>query len=95
MAHSRWEITPSPTLNCDSGGEGKSSGICVQFRAKAQNVLGQFDLIAVSSQLVYQALNCSTNSGHWTVQRASINPNSDHKKLPRSQDIKPSVGPEA
>jgi hypothetical protein len=95
MAHSRWEVALGPTLNCDSGGEGKSSGICVQFGSKAENVLGQFNLIATTSQLADQALNCSTNSGHRTMERASIDPNSDHEKPTRSPDIKPSVGPEA
>jgi hypothetical protein len=67
----------------------------MQLGAKAQNVLGQFNLIAVTSQLVYQALNCPTNSRHRTMEWASIDPDFDHEKPTRSPDIKPSVDAKA
>jgi hypothetical protein len=95
MALNRGEVSMTPTLDRDSGWKGEASGIRVQLGTKAEHIFGEFDLVIMPTQLVYQVLNCSADTGHRTVQRASINPNSDHKKLPRSQDIKPSVGPEA
>jgi hypothetical protein len=95
MALNRGEVSMTPTLDRDSGWKGEASGIRVQLGTKAEHIFGEFDFVIMPTQLVYQVLNCSADTGHWTVQRASINPNSDHKKLPRSQDIKPSVGPEA
>jgi hypothetical protein len=67
----------------------------VQLSAKAQNVFSQFDLVNALAQLVHQALNCSTNSGHRTMEWACIYPNFDHEKPRTLQDIKPSVGPQA
>jgi hypothetical protein len=95
MSLNRGEISTTPALDSDSGWKGESSGICVQLGTKAQHIFGEFDIVNTPTQLVYQVLYCSADTGHWAVQRSSINPNSDHKKLPRSQDIKPSVGPEA
>ena len=95
MAHDRRKVALTPTFDRDSGRKGESSRVRVQLGTKAQNVLGQFDLIAMASQLVYQALDRTPNAGHRTMERASIDPNSDHEKPTRSPDIKPSVGPQA
>ena len=85
----------TPTLDGDSSREWKSPCICVQLGAKAQNVLSQFKIVGMLAQLVYQSFNCSANTSHRTMERASIDPNSDHEKPTRLLDIKPSVGPKA
>jgi hypothetical protein len=95
MSFNRGEISTTPALDGDSGWKGETARICMQFGTKAEHIFGEFDLVIMPTQLVYQVRNCSADTGHWTMQWASINPNSDHKKLPRSPDIKPSVGPKA
>ena len=85
----------APTLNSDSGREGESSRLCVQLGAKAENVLGQFDLVNAPAQLVYQTLNRTANASHRTMERAGIYPNFDHEKATTLPDINPSVGPQA
>jgi hypothetical protein len=95
MSLNRGEISTTPALGSDSGWKGESPRIRVQLGTKAEDIFAEFDFVSMSTQLGYQILNCSPDTGHRTVQGPSINPNSDHEKLPRSQDIKPSVGPKA
>jgi hypothetical protein len=95
MSFNRGEISTTPALDGDSSWKGESARICMQFGTKAQHIFAEFDFVSMSTQLGYQILNCSPDTGHRTVQGPSINPNSDHEKLPRSQDIKLSVGPKA